>query len=89
MSQILFDVAIAWMTILFGLGVALLLRVQSVLSRILVLDTLTLILLAVLVLFTIVTRTSYYLDVALILALLSFLATLAAARYYSEGNPFS
>jgi multicomponent Na+:H+ antiporter subunit F len=31
---------------------------------------------------------SYYLDASLALALLSFVATLAAARYYGEGGPF-
>jgi hypothetical protein len=32
--------------------------------------------------------TSYYLDAALALALLSFVSTLAAARFYAEGSPF-
>lgn len=89
LDQLLFDLATGWMTLLFGLGVAALLRDRSPLGRILVLDTLTLILLSLLALFTIIRRVSYYMDAALVLALLSFAATLAAAKYYSEGNPFS
>jgi multicomponent Na+:H+ antiporter subunit F len=30
---------------------------------------------------------SYYLDAALVLALVSFVATLALARFYDEGRP--
>jgi multisubunit Na+/H+ antiporter MnhF subunit len=33
-------------------------------------------------------RTSYYLDVALVLALLAFISTLGAARYYGERKIF-
>ena len=89
MNEILFGAALGWMTSLFGLSLAMLPRVRSALGRILVLDTMTTILLAVLVLFTMRIRTSYYQDTALVLALLSFVATLAAARYFSEGSPFS
>jgi multicomponent Na+:H+ antiporter subunit F len=57
-------------------------------TRILALDTLTLILVAFLALSADAADESYALDAALILALLSFVGTLAAARYYSRGSLF-
>jgi multisubunit Na+/H+ antiporter MnhF subunit len=48
------------------------------------LDTLTLILVALLVVYATGQRSSYYMDAALILALLAFLSTLVAARYHGE-----
>ncbi len=48
------------------------------------LDTLTLILLALLVLYGGSIRSPFVLDAALTLALLAFLGTLAAARYHGE-----
>jgi multisubunit Na+/H+ antiporter MnhF subunit len=86
--EIVFYLATVWMTVLLGVSVVLLVRARSSATLILVLDTLTLILIALLVLFSISTRSYYYLDSALILALLSFIATLAAARFFGEGNPF-
>ena len=67
----------------------LLLRTHSVGTRLLVLDTLTLLLVGLLALYSLYARSYYYLDAALVLALLSFVATLAAARYYGEGSPFA
>jgi len=48
------------------------------------LDTLTLVLVALLVLYAASGRSPYLLDAALVLALLSFVGTLAAARYFGE-----
>jgi metal-dependent amidase/aminoacylase/carboxypeptidase family protein len=45
-------------------------------------------LIALLALLSYLRHTSYYLDAALALALLSFVSTLAAARHYEEGGPF-
>jgi multisubunit Na+/H+ antiporter MnhF subunit len=88
MHQIIFFVTLVWATGLVGISVGSLVTAPSAIKRILVLDTLTLILVAVLALFTAAQRVPYYLDAALVLALLSFVGTLAAARYYGEGRVF-
>jgi len=71
------------------LSVISVIRARSSLTRILALDMTILILIALLVLFSDSNRVSYYLDAALMLALLSVIATIAAARYHSEGKLFS
>ncbi len=76
------------MTVLFGVSVVLVIKRRSPADRIQALDVLTLILIALLVLFTDSQGVPYYLDAALVLALLSFIATVAAARYYIKGRIF-
>lgn len=88
MHELVFYLASAWMTVLLGASVVAVIRVSSTSGRILALDTLTLVLVALLVLYADATRSPYYLDVALILSLLAFVGTLAAARYYGERKIF-
>ena len=88
MHETVFVLAAAWMTVLLSIVGVLVLRARTAMARILALDVLTLILTALLILFADATRTSYYLDAALGLALLSFIATLAAVRYHSDGRVF-
>ncbi len=88
MHEIVFYVATAWTTVLLAAAVVAVIRLPSTAGRILALDTLTLVLVAFLVLYGNATDTSYYLDAALILALLAFIGTLAAARYYGERKIF-
>ena len=88
MHVVVFYLAMVWMTGLLGIAVVLVIRSRSAMSRILALDVLTLILIALLILYADASQTSYYLDAALALALLSFVATLAAVRYHSEGRVF-
>lgn len=76
------------MTVLLVVGVVAVVGISSTTGRILALDTLTLVLVALLVLYGDAQREVYYLDVALILALLAFVGTLAAARYYGERKIF-
>jgi multicomponent Na+:H+ antiporter subunit F len=83
-----FYLAGVWMTGLLGIAVILVIRARSALRRILALDVLTLILIALLILYADASQTAYYLDAALALALLSFIATLAAVRYHSDGRLF-
>jgi multicomponent Na+:H+ antiporter subunit F len=52
------------------------------------LDFITLILIAILILYAIREGRPFFLDAALVLAALSFISTTAAARYQSEGRPF-
>ena len=88
MHETVFVLAAAWMTVLLGVSVVYVIRARSAMVRILALDTLTLILIAFLILYADANRSPFYLDAALALALLSFIATLAAARYHSEGRLF-
>lgn len=89
MHTAVFYAAALWMTVLLAANVVLVIRAPSVLSRILSLDMAILILVALLVLLSATLRVAYFLDAALALALLSFVTTLAAARYQAEKDPFS
>ncbi|HZG35888.1 MAG TPA: monovalent cation/H+ antiporter complex subunit F [Gaiellaceae bacterium] len=89
MHEAVFHLAAMWMTVLLGLSVVSVIRARSALTRILALDMTILILIALLVLYSDAQRVSYYLDAGLMLALLSVIATIAAARYHGEGRLFS
>ena len=89
MSDVVFFVGIGWLAVLLGVTVVVVARAPSTASRILALDLLTLILIGVLALASGEDGTSYALDAALALALLSFVATLAAARYHENRRPFT
>lgn len=88
MHEAVFYAAAVWMTVLLVASVVAVIRLPSTAGRILALDTATLVLVAILVLFVVAFRTSYFMDAALILALLAFLGTLAAARYHGERRIF-
>jgi multisubunit Na+/H+ antiporter MnhF subunit len=88
LHEIVFYFAFAWMTVLLVVSVAAVIRLRSTAGRILALDTITLILVALLVLYAAANRSSYYMDAALVLSLLAFIATLVLARYYGERKVF-
>jgi len=88
MHETVFYLAAVWMTALLAVMVATVIRVRSTASRILALDTLTLVLVALLALYAAAERSPYYLDAALIVALLAFLGTVAAALYHGERRIF-
>ena len=88
MHETVFYFAFAWMTVLLVTSVAAVIRLRSTAGRILALDMLTLILVALLVLYAAANRSSYYIDAALVLSLLAFLATLVLARYHGERKVF-
>jgi len=88
MPDIVVTVAFAWATLLLVGGGLLLLRAQDALHRILALDVLVGIVIALLTILSYVNGVSYYIDAALALALLSFTATLVAARYVLRGRQF-
>ncbi|MDQ4107083.1 MAG: monovalent cation/H+ antiporter complex subunit F [Actinomycetota bacterium] len=88
MHEITFYAAVGWMTVLLLVTVRATIRLRATAGRILALDTLTLILVGLLVLFADAFQSAYYLDAALILALLAFVATVAAARYHGERKIF-
>jgi multicomponent Na+:H+ antiporter subunit F len=79
-STLLVTIAAIWMTILMAMMVLFALQVESTVVRLLAVDAMTLVLVAVLVLYSVASGQSYYLDAALALALVSFVGTVAAAR---------
>lgn len=89
MSSAVFYFGIAWLALLLGALVIRLPRAGTTAQRILVLDVLTMVLIGLLALTAGEDQRSYALDAALALALLSFIATLAACRYHENRKPFS
>jgi multicomponent Na+:H+ antiporter subunit F len=88
LHQIVFYLAFAWMTVLLVTSAAAVIRLRSTAGRVLALDTLTLILVALLVLYADANLSPYYLDAALVLSLLAFVGTLVLARYHGERRIF-
>jgi multicomponent Na+:H+ antiporter subunit F len=88
MPEVVAAVAVGWTTLLLLGGGVLLLRAPDTLHRVLALDVLGAIVIALLALLSYMRDASYYIDAALALALLSFTATLVAARYVRRGGPF-
>jgi multisubunit Na+/H+ antiporter MnhF subunit len=86
--EAVFAVAALWLTVLVLACLVVLLRSDSDGSRILALDTLVLMLIGLLVLWSASEAVSYFLDAALLLAALGFIGTLAAARFYTRGRLF-
>lgn len=88
MHSIVFYGATLWLALLIGMGVVLTLRAPKVSLRILGLEVVTTLLVGLLALFAGGRDSANYLDAALVLALLAFVGTLAAARYDAEGRIF-
>lgn len=89
MSDVIFYAGIVWLAVLLGIVVVRLARARTTGQRILALDLLTLVLIGLLALAAGQDQRPYALDAALALALLSFVATLAACKYYENRRPFS
>lgn len=88
MHDSVFYFATVWMAGLLSVSVVVVIRERSAMARVLALDTVTILLTALLILYSDSRHVPYYLDAALVLALLSFASTIAAARYHSEGRIF-
>ena len=88
MHEIVFYLAFAWMTVLLVVSMGAVIRPGSTAARIFALDMLTLILVALLVLYADANRSSYYMDAALVLSLLAFMGTLVLTRYHGERRIF-
>lgn len=86
MPDLVLDIAFAWSVALLVAGGVLLLRASDTLHRILALDVLVAIAIILLTTLSYAHDVSYYIDAALALALLSFTATLVAARYVVRGD---
>ena len=81
MHDVVYYAALVWLGALAAGVMVVTLRSRSMAARILAVDTLTLLLIAALVVVAARMRVSSYLDAALFVALLSFAGTIAAARY--------
>lgn len=79
-------IAAIWMTVLLATIVLFATKARSNAVRILAVDSMTLVLVAVLVLFSAANQQPYYMDAALALALVSFVGTVAAARRMALGR---
>jgi multicomponent Na+:H+ antiporter subunit F len=80
MHVVVFGAAAVWMTILLALLVAFAIRTRSTTVRILAIDALALVLVALLVFSSAANQQPYYLDAALAISLFSFIGTVVAAR---------
>ena len=80
--------AILWIAGLTAVVLIQVIATRSALTRILALNTLSTLLLALLAVYAQMTGSSYALDAALVLAALSFVGTIAAARSYRSGRLF-
>jgi multicomponent Na+:H+ antiporter subunit F len=86
---LVFYLGIGWLAVLLGVCVLQVARARTGAQRILALDLLVLVLIGLLALAAGEDRRPYTLDAALALALLSFVATVTAARYLADRRPFS
>jgi multicomponent Na+:H+ antiporter subunit F len=84
-----FYVGIGWLALLLGVCIVQVARAATGGQRILALDLLVLVLIGLLALVAGEDEQAFALDAALALALLSFVATVAAARYLGDRRPFS
>jgi multisubunit Na+/H+ antiporter MnhF subunit len=89
MHTIVIYIALTAIIVMMIVCALLVVLADTRMTRVLALDTFTLIQVALLALFGYAQDTTHYLDAALVLALLAFVGTLAAARYESEGRLFS
>jgi multicomponent Na+:H+ antiporter subunit F len=86
--EAVFYAGIGWLTVLLGVCVLHVARAPTPTQRLLGLDLLVLVLIGLLALAAGEDGRSYALDAALALALLSFVATVAAAKYLGDRRPF-
>jgi multicomponent Na+:H+ antiporter subunit F len=80
--------AMVWVTLLLVAGGLALVRARDVYQRLIALDLLAIVVVTLLALLSYYWDVGYYLDAAVALSLLSFVATVAVARYLDSGGPF-
>lgn len=88
MPAVILVPALSWVTLLLVAGGIALIRARGVVQRVIALDLLAIIVIALLALVSYFREQPYYFDAAVALALLSFVATIATARYLASGGPF-
>jgi multicomponent Na+:H+ antiporter subunit F len=80
--------AMVWVTVLLVAGGLALVRARDAYQRLIALDLLAIVVVTLLALLSYYWDVGYYLDAAVALSLLSFVATVAVARYLDSGGPF-
>lgn len=80
------SVAVGLSAVALALAVVRLVRGPTLADRVVALDLVTMILVVILTLFALVVHDGAYLDAAIALALVGFLATVAFARYIDRAN---
>ena len=85
MAETILNIALVIIMISISLGVYRLVKGPTVVDRVIALDLLTLIAIALIALIAHITSRFIYVDVALVYGLLSFLSVLAVARYLERG----
>jgi len=88
MHELVFYIAVVWLTALLVAAVIAVIVLRHKASRILALDMLTGLLVALLIVFATSNESPFYLDAALALALLSFISTVTISRYRAEHRVF-
>ena len=88
MHEIVFYFAVIWVTALLVVSVIMVMTMRAPASRVLALDMMGVLLVALLVLYATWRQSPYYLDAALALALLSFTSTIIFSRYRAEDRVF-
>ena len=84
MAEILLNLSIILILLSIGIGIIRLVKGDTVLDRVIALDLLTLISMALIVIIAHISNRFIYIDVALVYGLLSFLGVLAVARYIEK-----
>ena len=79
-------IVLGGITLSILLGAYRVLRGPTIPDRVVALDNISINLVAAIIVFSIHTQSALYMDVALVLAILSFLATVAAAKYLLGGT---
>lgn len=85
MAETILNLAMIIIMIAIALGVYRLAKGPTVVDRVIALDLLTLIAIALITMIAHMTTRFIYIDVALVYGLLSFLSVLAVARYLERG----
>ncbi len=85
MAETILNLAVIIIMVAIGLGIYRLVKGPTVVDRVIALDLLTLIAIALITMIALVTSRFIYIDVALVYGLLSFLSVLAVARYLEKG----
>jgi multicomponent Na+:H+ antiporter subunit F len=87
-NEVVTTIGLVWVTLLLVAGGLLLLRARDVFQRIVALDALSVLVVCLLALLAYRRDEAYWFDAAVALALLSLVASVAAARYLGSGGPF-
>ena len=85
MADTILNLALGIIMLAIALGIYRLVKGPSVVDRVIALDLLTLVSIALIVLIAHISARYIYVDVALVYGLLSFLSVLAVARYLERG----